>query len=150
VFRVEIIVATFQTEKSEMSITLHYGDEGFSITADDVRDVITLFNHATIGPQPVEVRLEQPEGPSPWSVPEGFPPPVELPWISHGGGECPYEEGELIDVRYRDGAIRFGVGALNTFAIIGGEPGTDRGTTEPFWRNHDSEFDIVAHRKHVA
>lgn len=59
-------------------------------------------------------------------------------WIRHRGGECPVKQGTLVDVRYRDGYIEYGIPALE-FAEQG-----DRSAIA--WSHGDGYADIMAYR----
>lgn len=61
-------------------------------------------------------------------------------WIEWGGGECPVEEGVLVDVKYRDGydfPDALGVPALSGY-----------GTGSAFWELDGYNNDIIAYRLH--
>lgn len=58
-------------------------------------------------------------------------------WIEWGGGECPVEEGTLVDVRLRNG---------NTFERLAAL--VESRATLPFWRSDDAGGDIIAYRLH--
>lgn len=62
-------------------------------------------------------------------------------WIEWGGGECPVEEGTLVDVRYRDGRelIALPANYTATSAID---------ASHAFWRNDGAINDIIAYRLH--
>lgn len=62
-------------------------------------------------------------------------------WIDWAGGECPVEEGTLVDVRYRDGEELSALPA-NDFAK------SHRDASHAFWRNDGSQNDIIAYRLH--
>lgn len=63
-------------------------------------------------------------------------------WIEWGGGECPVEEGVLVDVRYRDG--------VEEFALEANTPNKTRFRTAAaaWWRKDGSCGDIIAYRLH--
>ena len=61
-------------------------------------------------------------------------------WIEWGGGECPVEEGALVDVKYRDGAIKKGLRALI--------PNSGRSASRLFWVKDNLPTDIIAYRLH--
>lgn len=61
-------------------------------------------------------------------------------WIEWGGGECPVEEGVLVDVKYRDGAIKKGLRALI--------PNSGRSASRLFWIKDNLPTDIIAYRLH--
>lgn len=61
-------------------------------------------------------------------------------WIEWAGGECPVEEGALVDVKYRDGD-EF-PDALGVPALSG------NGTGSAFWERDDYNNDIIAYRLH--
>lgn len=61
-------------------------------------------------------------------------------WIDWGGGECPVEEGALVDVKYRDGAIKKGLRALI--------PNSGRSASRLFWVKDNLPTDIFAYRLH--
>lgn len=61
-------------------------------------------------------------------------------WIEWGGGECPVEEGVLVDVKYRDGAIKKGLRALI--------PNSGRSASRLFWVKDNLSTDIIAYRLH--
>lgn len=61
-------------------------------------------------------------------------------WIEWGGGECPVEEGELVDVKYRDGAIKKGLRALI--------PNSGRSASRLFWVKDNLPTDIIAYCLH--
>jgi hypothetical protein len=58
-------------------------------------------------------------------------------WIDWGGGECPVEEGVLVDVRLRNGNTFEGLAAL-----------VESRATLPFWLSYDAGADIIAYRLH--
>lgn len=58
-------------------------------------------------------------------------------WIDWGGGECPVEEGVLVDVRLRNGNTFEGLAAL-----------VESRATLPFWLSDDAGADIIAYRLH--
>lgn len=61
-------------------------------------------------------------------------------WIEWSGGECPVEEGTLVDVKYRDGddfPDALGVPALSGY-----------GTGSAFWELDGYNNDIIAYRLH--
>lgn len=62
-------------------------------------------------------------------------------WIEWGGGECPVEEGTLVDVRYRDGQ------ELSTLPAKG-KPEGGRDASRAFWHNDGNLNDIIAYRLH--
>ena len=62
-------------------------------------------------------------------------------WIDWGGGECPVEEGTLVDVRYRDGQELSALPA-NDLAE------SARDASHEFWRNDGKQNDIIAYRLH--
>ncbi len=53
-------------------------------------------------------------------------------WIEWNGGEMPVKEGAIIDVKYRDGEIKYAVVAGERYAID--------------WNIDDVDADIVAYR----
>lgn len=57
-------------------------------------------------------------------------------WFKHDGGECPLVEGTLIDVKYRDGTVKYGLAALDE--DIDGDYGTDY-----HWKLSMADNDIV-------
>lgn len=61
-------------------------------------------------------------------------------WIEWGGGECPVEEGVLVDVKYRDGD-EF-PDALGVPALSG------NGTGSAFWERDGYNNDIISYRLH--
>lgn len=63
-----------------------------------------------------------------------------IEWTKWDGGECPVEEGVLVDVRYRDGEEQFSVPAQVN------RSGSDRDAAYTFWRNDGQFNDIVAYR----
>ena len=62
-------------------------------------------------------------------------------WIEWGGGECPVEEGTLVDVRYRDGQELSALPA-NDIAT------SSRDASHAFWRNDGNQNNIIAYRPH--
>ena len=66
---------------------------------------------------------------------------MENNWIENVSGECPVEEGTLIDVQYRDGKIKHTCKALHPEADM-------RDTQEDFWKNDRMVNDIVKWRPH--
>lgn len=65
-------------------------------------------------------------------------------WIEWGGGECPVDEGTLVDVRYRNGEENHHVGAGIYFDDTGSNP--DLNAED--WISDGSQFDIIAYRLH--
>ena len=65
-------------------------------------------------------------------------------WIEWGGGECPVEEGTLVDVRYRNGEENHHVGAGLSFCDTGSNP--DLNAED--WSKDDTSSDIIAYRLH--
>lgn len=65
-------------------------------------------------------------------LPDGF--------IAWHGGECPVEEGTMVDVIFRDGKRIGNIPALTRL------PGLLREATYPYWRNEGMTNDIVAYR----
>lgn len=61
-------------------------------------------------------------------------------WIEWGGGECPVEEGALVDVKYRDGVIKKGLRALIA--------NSGRSASRLFWVKDNIPTDIIAYRLH--
>lgn len=60
-------------------------------------------------------------------------------WIEWGGGECPVEDGTIIDVRYRDGQEK---------TLPANEHIDGREATNQYWRNCNQINDIIAYRLH--
>lgn len=65
-------------------------------------------------------------------------------WIEWSGGECPVEEGTLVDVRYRNGKENHHVGAGLSFCDTGSNP--DLNAED--WSKDDTSSDIIAYRLH--
>ena len=65
-------------------------------------------------------------------------------WIEWSGGECPVEEGTLVDVRYRNGEENHHVGAGLSFCDTGSNP--DLNAED--WSKDDTSSDIIAYRLH--
>lgn len=65
--------------------------------------------------------------------------PAEVPWIEWQGGECPVPKGTMIDVRFRDGAQRDNIPALEILTET-------REASEAFWDDDGMENDIIAYR----
>lgn len=62
-------------------------------------------------------------------------------WIEWKGGECPVDHGVMIDVRYRDGAVRKCMPAL--------EPVADyHDVMHQYWQNDGVDGDIIAYLLH--
>ena len=63
-------------------------------------------------------------------------------WIawkgSRDGNDCPVGEGTLVDVKYRDGEVRYNLKALSKLS--------GRGVTLPYWEHDGIGNDIVAYR----
>lgn len=65
---------------------------------------------------------------------------MSKPWIEWQGGECPVEDGVLVDVRYRDGEEEFSAPAQ----VV--RNNTRRDAAHAFWQNDHYFNDIVAYR----
>ena len=70
----------------------------------------------------------------PTKLPEGF-----TPWF---GGECPFEDGTLVDVVYRDGEVLYAL-AANDLA----DEYEDRDASCSFWNHENHPADIVGCRR---
>lgn len=80
-----------------------------------------------------------------------YPAPDAYGWIEWGGGECPVEKGDMVDVRYRFGKENIGVTAL----IFRGNDGFKSGLMHNGlaraavrWMHHGNDMDIIAYRLH--
>ena len=60
-------------------------------------------------------------------------------WTEWGGGECPVEDGVMIDVRYRD---------MQEKTLPANEPINGRDATNQYWHHDDQINDIIAYRLH--
>lgn len=60
-------------------------------------------------------------------------------WIEWNGGECPVEEGTLVDVKYRDGYVEMCIPALRRCGI-------GRKRTAMNWITNDFDQGIIAYR----
>lgn len=60
-------------------------------------------------------------------------------WIEWGGGECPVEDGTIIDVRYRD---------MKEKTLPANELMNGRDATSAYWRHDNQINDIIAYRPH--
>lgn len=60
-------------------------------------------------------------------------------WICWGGGECPVEDGTMIDVRYRDGEEK---------TLPANERVDGRDATNQYWRHDNQINDIISYRLH--
>lgn len=65
-------------------------------------------------------------------------------WIDWAGGECPVEEGTLVDVRYRCGRENHHVSA----GIVCDMGGSDSDCCAEDWSHDNSTHDIIAYRLH--
>lgn len=65
-------------------------------------------------------------------------------WIDWAGGECPVEEGTLVDVRYRCGRENHHVSA----GIVCDMGGSDSDWCAEDWSHDNSTHDIIAYRLH--
>jgi len=63
-------------------------------------------------------------------------------WIEWSGGECPVEQGTLVDVKYRCRIESTGLAAM----VIDTSLGADASCS--FWRNEGAAYDIIAYRLH--
>lgn len=63
-------------------------------------------------------------------------------WIQWDGGECPVEEGVLVDIRIRNGKESHGVRANEI------TKGVNPDASHPFWRKDGNGGDIIAYRLH--
>lgn len=150
-----------------MTVILTWGFDGGAFTtieAPTVREVLNVYSKMNaVAEERVRqiVRDELPsgdlpvfDGPSPWLkadlIAEGLTPifaadiskPVDDLWLAHNGGSCPYFTGTLIDVKYRDGHIEYGIPAMQAVSM----PHNLRGAFS--WDHSDHAHDIVAHRAH--
>lgn len=63
-------------------------------------------------------------------------------WIQWDGGECPVEDGVLVDIRIRNGKESHGVRANEI------TEGVNPDASHPFWRKDGNGGDIIAYRLH--
>lgn len=75
---------------------------------------------------------------------KAYPPKKDDGWIDWAGGECPVEEGTLVDVRYLDGSENHHVGA----GIVCDASGSDSNWCAEDWTHRGYRKDIIAYRLH--
>lgn len=69
-------------------------------------------------------------------------------WIEWKGGECPVGKGTLVDVKYANGIINFGVSAMTNRSDANHVPGTAVSFTASNWGGELPLSGIIAYRLH--
>lgn len=77
-----------------------------------------------------------------------YPAPDADGWIEWKGGECPVERGAIVDVKYANNIINYGVSALTNGAHKGHVCGTAGSMTATNWEAGLQMSGIIAYRPH--
>lgn len=117
-FAIVLLIASLFSESNLQAMVLGIGSVGFiAITKIEmmIDNQIKMWEKLNFDVEDLSKRKVKKFG-KPRGVPNHKTVPTENEWIVWGGGECPVEEGTIVDVKHRDGVEYINVRAFSFYA----------------------------------